>query len=339
MFRIDDATAAAALPSMPAAGTPGYFTEGNPGTGVPATVVPDWWLNQIQEEIIHVLSQASVTPAKGTNTQLYQAVQALIDASVPELPASVLSLSLLLLETEAAWRSALQLGTVATQDIGTAAGNVPALAGDGKLLQTVIRDMAGATSGAAGVAGAVPAPAAGDQDKILNGAGQWVEQYLGLPRRGAISLVGQPFVEFTNVPAVDHIVVGIIDYSHPNGGQVLVQLGGGTPGTVESTGYVGGSGYQFDTTPDDLAWAQNITSGFTLALNTPNGSMTGAFGLYRYFMPAAWLSVAQAFRGDAAGQGLVFGSGRKVVGGEVNTVRVGSTAVGNHIAGTAAIFY
>lgn len=36
-------------------------------------------------------------------------------------------------------------------------------------------DMQGATSGAAGVHGLVPAPAAGDQDKVLTGAGTWAE--------------------------------------------------------------------------------------------------------------------------------------------------------------------
>lgn len=36
--------------------------------------------------------------------------------------------------------------------------------------------MTGATSGTAGAAGVVPAPAAGDQDKVLSGAGTWVAQ-------------------------------------------------------------------------------------------------------------------------------------------------------------------
>ena len=40
-------------------------------------------------------------------------------------------------------------------------------------------DMQGATAGAAGVHGLVPAPAAGDQDKVLTGAGTWVDQSSG----------------------------------------------------------------------------------------------------------------------------------------------------------------
>ena len=37
-------------------------------------------------------------------------------------------------------------------------------------------DMTGATSGAAGAHGLVPAPSAGDEDKVLSGAGTWVSQ-------------------------------------------------------------------------------------------------------------------------------------------------------------------
>lgn len=41
---------------------------------------------------------------------------------------------------------------------------------------TTYSNMTGATSGTAGAAGLVPAPAAGDQDKVLSGAGTWVTQ-------------------------------------------------------------------------------------------------------------------------------------------------------------------
>lgn len=41
---------------------------------------------------------------------------------------------------------------------------------------TTYSDMTGATSGTAGAHGLVPAPAAGDQDKVLSGAGTWVAQ-------------------------------------------------------------------------------------------------------------------------------------------------------------------
>lgn len=83
MHRIDNATAAVALPTPAAPGTAGYFTEGSPSGGVPATVVDADWLNALQEEILYVITQAGITPTKGTNTQLAAAIATLVapDAS------------------------------------------------------------------------------------------------------------------------------------------------------------------------------------------------------------------------------------------------------------------
>lgn len=77
MFRIDHSTAAVAIPTPGAAGTPGYFTEGNPGTGTAATVVTADWANMVQEELMEVILAASLTPSKTTRTQLLSAIQAL----------------------------------------------------------------------------------------------------------------------------------------------------------------------------------------------------------------------------------------------------------------------
>jgi hypothetical protein len=45
-----------------ASGPEGYFTSGDPGGSVPATVVPDWWLTQQQEELLAFLTAAGITP-------------------------------------------------------------------------------------------------------------------------------------------------------------------------------------------------------------------------------------------------------------------------------------
>lgn len=50
------------------------FTEGDPLTGTPATVVTDDWLNEMQEEIMSVLTAAGITASKGTVNQLLAAV-------------------------------------------------------------------------------------------------------------------------------------------------------------------------------------------------------------------------------------------------------------------------
>ncbi|NML43507.1 hypothetical protein HHL11_07090 [Ramlibacter sp. G-1-2-2] len=75
MFRIDDPTAQASLPTPEAAGTQGYFTEGNPGSGVSATLVRASFLNMLQEEIMSVLSAAGITPSKSTYNQLLTAIR------------------------------------------------------------------------------------------------------------------------------------------------------------------------------------------------------------------------------------------------------------------------
>lgn len=84
MQRVTRSTAVAVLPAPPAgAGSPGYFTGGNPGTGTPATVPGFEWFNGVQEEIIAVIVAAGLTPDAGDLTQLRQAIAALVapDAS------------------------------------------------------------------------------------------------------------------------------------------------------------------------------------------------------------------------------------------------------------------
>lgn len=79
MQRVDSFGTAASLPAAePQVNTPGYFDIGNPSLSVPATVVPAWWCNQIQEELIAVILAGGVTLAKGTNNQLLTALGGLV---------------------------------------------------------------------------------------------------------------------------------------------------------------------------------------------------------------------------------------------------------------------
>jgi len=78
MHRIDHVTAAPG----------GLFTEGNPSGTVPATTVTADWLNALQEEIANVIDLAGDELDKEDNTQLAQAIAALIAASIPEVPAA-----------------------------------------------------------------------------------------------------------------------------------------------------------------------------------------------------------------------------------------------------------
>lgn len=58
------------------------FTVGNPLGQVPATVLGAEYFNDIQEELIGLIEAASLTPTKGLQTQILQAVLALVANSV-----------------------------------------------------------------------------------------------------------------------------------------------------------------------------------------------------------------------------------------------------------------
>ncbi|EHH68369.1 glycine-rich domain-containing protein [Gluconobacter morbifer] len=77
MYRIDTSTALSTQPAISAAGTGGFFTNGNAVTGVAATVVDADWLNGMQEELMSFLTAANLTPVKGTNNQVLTAARML----------------------------------------------------------------------------------------------------------------------------------------------------------------------------------------------------------------------------------------------------------------------
>lgn len=74
MYRIDNSTAATAIPAPASPGSPGFFTNGNPLTGQPATIVEADWMNSVQEEIAHVIETSGLILNKLDRTQLYQAI-------------------------------------------------------------------------------------------------------------------------------------------------------------------------------------------------------------------------------------------------------------------------
>lgn len=77
MFRIDDPTAATSLPVPESAGTEGYFTEGDPVAGTPATLVRGSFLNMVQEELRTVVTAGGLTPSKTTYNQVLAAIRAI----------------------------------------------------------------------------------------------------------------------------------------------------------------------------------------------------------------------------------------------------------------------
>jgi hypothetical protein len=75
MYRIDNTSSVPSMPAVPAAGPEQFFFGGVETTGQPATTLPDWWCNMIQEEIRNVVVAFGITPDKDDNTQLLQALR------------------------------------------------------------------------------------------------------------------------------------------------------------------------------------------------------------------------------------------------------------------------
>jgi hypothetical protein len=75
MFQTDQPTAANTLPTPATAGTQGFFTNGNPASGVAATIVDADWLNMVQQELINIITAVGLTPSKTTYNQVLQAIR------------------------------------------------------------------------------------------------------------------------------------------------------------------------------------------------------------------------------------------------------------------------
>lgn len=80
MFKIDVGSAAASLPAPAAAGTPGFFTDGDPVAGTPGTIVTADFMNMTMMELLNLVAAGGLTPSKTTYTQVRDAVLALTTA-------------------------------------------------------------------------------------------------------------------------------------------------------------------------------------------------------------------------------------------------------------------
>jgi|GEM_PF-1119979 len=80
MQRVKTATAVTSKPAYSESGTPGYFTKGDAVAAIPATVPGQDWYNMVQEELRNLIVAAGLTPSATDDTQLAQAIAALIAA-------------------------------------------------------------------------------------------------------------------------------------------------------------------------------------------------------------------------------------------------------------------
>jgi hypothetical protein len=88
MQRIDDVTAAAALPVPEPAATPGYWQEGNAVTGQVATRERASWFNGVTEELMSILAAAGIAGNKTLYNQVLTALLQLFGGNVTTLTAA-----------------------------------------------------------------------------------------------------------------------------------------------------------------------------------------------------------------------------------------------------------
>jgi len=67
----------------PAAAPGGFFTDGDPSVGTPATVLTEDWANAVQEELVAVIEASGAVLAKPNNAQLLAAIRFFADAAFP----------------------------------------------------------------------------------------------------------------------------------------------------------------------------------------------------------------------------------------------------------------
>lgn len=82
MYQIDVDTVSTTRPASTSLGpTTGYFTDGNAATGVSATIVPAEFLNSVMLELMNTITGAGLTLSKASFSQLYTAIQTLVQGS------------------------------------------------------------------------------------------------------------------------------------------------------------------------------------------------------------------------------------------------------------------
>ncbi|MFL9930868.1 hypothetical protein P0D88_16775 [Paraburkholderia sp. RL18-103-BIB-C] len=75
MFQTDQPTAVSSLPTPATPSTQGFFTNGNPAVGIPATVLEADFMNMVMMELVNVVTAGGLTPSKTTYTQVRDAIK------------------------------------------------------------------------------------------------------------------------------------------------------------------------------------------------------------------------------------------------------------------------
>ena len=92
MYQIDTSTAATTQPAPAAAGTPGWFRDGQPGVSAATELTADWF-NMVQAELLAVVTAAGLPPSKTALNQVLTAIQYLISQAVSGISVSAPTLA------------------------------------------------------------------------------------------------------------------------------------------------------------------------------------------------------------------------------------------------------
>ncbi|CNI70401.1 bacteriophage tail fiber protein [Yersinia frederiksenii] len=104
----------------------GEFTDGNVAAGVPPTILPAEWFNTIQRELINVLISAGIEPDSDKFDQVATAVTKLItDGGFLKTANNLSEIKNAGAAAVATALANLGLGTAATKNVGTGAGQIP----------------------------------------------------------------------------------------------------------------------------------------------------------------------------------------------------------------------
>lgn len=74
MHRVDHSTAKSVRPAILAAGTPGYFGDGNAAMGDPPTILTADFMNALQEELVNTVLAGGVALDKTSSNQVARAI-------------------------------------------------------------------------------------------------------------------------------------------------------------------------------------------------------------------------------------------------------------------------
>jgi len=77
----------------------GEYTQGQPGSGVDATMITAEWLNAVQRELVNVIVEAGITLNPADDSQVFQAIRTIQDARIQEAVASLVASSPTTLDT------------------------------------------------------------------------------------------------------------------------------------------------------------------------------------------------------------------------------------------------